>query len=377
MYLPMRKDCTLWLWPAWGDLSWLDLPQPADCVVWFPSRNLRESDATLWAVAGPGRLGSPTASSSSSPESGDDNSIRRGQQQRQQQQDGRRRRARRAPNLRNANRRANDAQDSQDDQRVDGDDVMREARGMQRAMGLLVDLIRLNVACSSGGWLHIGELPGGGSLAPSLLTPPPNRLCGKLEELAAPQRRMHFQSAPALRVHAAPVFALRYRLVDYCHQVALVQRNASVPLAASPGLTCTFSVTLPHGYHINLRLLVGEPIAGTDPDTVDIDVLEEFSVSTEETEDPDDVDVVSSDTLLPPVTEAALIAVSSPSAMPSSSSTSATSPGASSSTSSSTTGGSTTTSYYRSSARHGPTAASSSTRPKETPRQEGGPRAVP
>lgn len=137
-------------------------------------------------------------------------------------------------------------------------------------MGLLVDLMRLNVACSSGGWLHIGDpvavlgsgadrADPGATRTPSAPPPqaaapgPANRLCGKLEELTEPQRRLHFASAPALRVHGAPVFALRYRLVDYCHQVALTQSNASVPLAASPGLTCTFSVTLPHGYHVHLR----------------------------------------------------------------------------------------------------------------------------
>ncbi|XP_052132202.1 uncharacterized protein LOC113207672, partial [Frankliniella occidentalis] len=356
MHLPMRKDCTLWLWPSWGDLSWLDLPQPADCVVWFPSRSFHESDAIVWAGASPSAVASPT-------EGGDDNAIRRGQQ------DGRRRRARRAPNLRNANRRPNDGQDSQDDQRVDGDDVMREGRDMQRAMGLLVDLMRLNVACSSGGWLHIGEPAGGGSLAPSLSAPPANRLCGKLEELTAPQRRLHFQAAPALRVHGAPVFALRYRLVDYCHRVALVQRNASVPLAASPGLTCTFSVSLPHGYHVNLRLLAGQPSVGTDPEPVDIDAVEEVNVSTEEAEDLDDVDVVSSDTLLPPVTDAPLAPSSSSSLSSSMASTSgATASGVSTSTSSST-----TTSYYRSSARHGPTAASSSTKPKRPRSRREGP----
>lgn len=107
-------------------------------------------------------------------------------------------------------------------------------------MGLLVDLMRLNVACSSGGWLHLGDSEG-------------SRLCGKLEELSASQRRVHFPRAPSLRVHGSPVFVLRYRLVDYCHQVALVDRNATIALAASSELTCTFSVMLPHGYHVNLR----------------------------------------------------------------------------------------------------------------------------
>lgn len=92
----------LWLWPSWGDLSWLDLPQPADCVVWFPARSLHEGDATLRAD------GLPV----------DSNAIRR-------QQDSRRRRAPRTP-LRSAKRDKRPA-DSQDDQRVDGDDVMREA----------------------------------------------------------------------------------------------------------------------------------------------------------------------------------------------------------------------------------------------------------
>lgn len=247
-------DCTLWLWPSWGDLSWLDLPHPdVNCLVWFPTRSLHEDDAVLWAGRPvPFPVLPPALPSSGAAAEGESNDIRR------QQLDRRRRDAKVYVKVK---RRPDDG--PQDDQRVDGDDVLREgvqARAMDRAMGLLVDLVRLNVACSSGGWLQIGDPDAGhparteaGSGTTSGTASPINKLCGKLEELSATQRRLHFPTAPALRVHGSPVFALRYRLVDYCHQVALVQSNASVPLAAAPGLTCTFSVTLPHGYHVNLR----------------------------------------------------------------------------------------------------------------------------
>ncbi|KAJ1529431.1 hypothetical protein ONE63_006210 [Megalurothrips usitatus] len=214
--------------------------------------------------------------------------------------------------------------------------------------------MRLNVACSSGGWLHIGDPQDSG-------LPPPGRLCGKLEELSAAQRRLHFPTPPALHVHGQLVFALRYRLVDYCHQVALVQSNASVPLAASPGLTCTFSVTLPHGYHVNMRLLAGEPVPGTPVDVVDINTpsggsssenADEKEGEVREAPVEDNVEIVSTDVDL--ISHAATASGTAAAAGPATSTA-------------------TTTSYYRSSAQRGPTAASSSTRPKRPRARRDGP----
>ncbi|XP_058063429.1 uncharacterized protein LOC131213412 [Anopheles bellator] len=136
--------------------------------------------------------------------------------------------------------------------------------------GLVVQLTRLNTPCRSGGYLRF--LPGSPARDDDddLPTPGALSLCGKLEELPVDERSFHFRAHrnTTVRLHQQPAFALHYRLVDYCYNVTLRDRDASVRLRPGVGtvagsgtiLDCHFRVHLPFGYRIALQLLAnGQP----------------------------------------------------------------------------------------------------------------------
>lgn len=132
--------------------------------------------------------------------------------------------------------------------------------GHRSGHGLVLELTRLNVPCSGGGFLQFS-----GSDAATFRRSHPSsagKLCGKLEELPDQDRRFYFPSikerVPALRVHSYPVFALSYRLVDYCYNVTFVARNGSFDLIPTGNLYCTFKIYMPYGYRVLLKLEIGD-----------------------------------------------------------------------------------------------------------------------
>lgn len=126
--------------------------------------------------------------------------------------------------------------------------------------GLLIELTRLNVPCSGGGFIQFIE--NSNDLEAELFNAP-KKLCGKLEELNAVERKLYFPSLsetkrPFLLVHKNPVFSLNYHLVDYCYNVTFVSRNGSIILNPVKNLLCHFRVHLPYGNRVLLRLQMGE-----------------------------------------------------------------------------------------------------------------------
>ncbi|XP_058822414.1 uncharacterized protein LOC131683943 isoform X3 [Topomyia yanbarensis] len=133
--------------------------------------------------------------------------------------------------------------------------------------GLVVQLTRLNIPCrSDGGYLKFIESisdgsvdgrddavnSGGGGGGDT----EGHFLCGKLEELPKSDRTFHFQKhrSTALLVHNRPVFSFNFRLVDYCYNVTISDRNSSVLLRPLRGLDCRFRIHLPFGNRVSLRL---------------------------------------------------------------------------------------------------------------------------
>jgi hypothetical protein len=144
--------------------------------------------------------------------------------------------------------------------------------------GLVVELTRLNVPCSAGGFLQFSSSSfpesTNSSSAQKLTFPSRDtksrhpQLCGKLEELPPSGRRFYFPATslssttssitPSLHLHGNPIFAFTYRLVDYCYNVTLTSRNDSLLLRPTAGLHCTFRIHLPYGNRVSLRLQTGD-----------------------------------------------------------------------------------------------------------------------
>ncbi|CAH4032974.1 unnamed protein product [Pieris brassicae] len=109
---------------------------------------------------------------------------------------------------------------------------------------LLIELHKLNVPCSSG---YI-------RFAPNTPT-----ICGKLEQIPLQSRRYLYQSSskPELELHGRPTFAAIYRLVDHCHDVLLTARNGSFDVGPTVKLLCSYTIHLPYGNRVALRLQMG------------------------------------------------------------------------------------------------------------------------
>ncbi|XP_055525442.1 uncharacterized protein LOC129718573 isoform X3 [Wyeomyia smithii] len=132
----------------------------------------------------------------------------------------------------------------------------------QTPPGLVVQLTRLNIPCrADGGYLRFVEPIAGGSAdgrdSSVGAGAEGHLLCGKLEELPKRDRTFHFQKhrSTLVIVHNRPVFSFNFRLVDYCYNVTISDRNSSVLLRPLRGLDCHFRIHLPFGNRVSLRLL--------------------------------------------------------------------------------------------------------------------------
>lgn len=135
----------------------------------------------------------------------------------------------------------------------------------------MVQLTRLNIPCrTDGGYLKFSDSISGGSAdgwfgggsegavnGERRFGMQPGVLCGKLEELPKHERTFYFQRHrnTSLTVHNRAVFSFNFRLVDYCYNVTLSDRNSSVLLRPLRGLDCRFKIHLPYGNRVRLRLV--------------------------------------------------------------------------------------------------------------------------
>lgn len=107
--------------------------------------------------------------------------------------------------------------------------------------GLLIEIKRLNIPCDSGSYITLSGH---------------DKLCGKLEDIAANERVYYFplQQNMSVVFDRNPVFSLNFKLVDYCYNVTMTSRNNSFLLEPKHELECYFLVHLPYGNQIELNL---------------------------------------------------------------------------------------------------------------------------
>lgn len=154
--------------------------------------------------------------------------------------------------------------------------------GHTNGHGLVLDLTRLNVPCSGGGFL---QFSGNGNVSQfrshSHYRAHKQHVCGKLEELPEADRRIYFPNskihAPYIHLHGNPMFSLSYHLVDYCYNITFTSRNATFELKPNVELQCMFKIFLPYGNRVVLRLELGDPSLSSN-------VVTQNSVSPQSTE---------------------------------------------------------------------------------------------
>lgn len=119
---------------------------------------------------------------------------------------------------------------------------------------MLIKLLRLNVPCTSGGYIRFNNT----------IT-----LCGKLEELTESQRTFYFHSFSntTFSIFNYPKFNFIYKLVDYCYNITLLEHNSTFVVQPSPRLKCHFKIHLPFGNEIALKLRLKNRNADTTAPT--------------------------------------------------------------------------------------------------------------
>lgn len=121
--------------------------------------------------------------------------------------------------------------------------------------GLLIEMQRLNVPCDTGGYIQFSNQ---------------SSLCGKLEDLAFNERVYYFpfHQNTSVVLHKNPLFNLKYKLVDYCYNITLTERNSSILLEPKYELECSFKIHLPYGNRIELSLYVNFYTKSEDEDGI-------------------------------------------------------------------------------------------------------------
>ncbi|XP_024085463.1 uncharacterized protein LOC106663479 isoform X2 [Cimex lectularius] len=105
--------------------------------------------------------------------------------------------------------------------------------------GIVIRLVKLNVACSKGG-LVLGDH---------------GRICGKLQEIKEIDRVAHFPDGlSVILVEGVTVFEISWRCVDHCYNVTLTSRNGSLDLSPTSSLSCNYRLHLPYGYKASISL---------------------------------------------------------------------------------------------------------------------------
>lgn len=121
--------------------------------------------------------------------------------------------------------------------------------------GLVVQMTRLNIPCNSATSISFSRSSSGGSGSSSDRV---RKLCGKLEEYLLDERTFYFREHQntSVQLSGSPVFRFTYKLVDYCYNVTISDKNNSIflqPIQSS--LDCNFRIHLPYGNRISFSLI--------------------------------------------------------------------------------------------------------------------------
>lgn len=104
----------------------------------------------------------------------------------------------------------------------------------------LIELHKLNVPCAKGGIKYSQNT---------------TELCGKLEQISMDNRKYYTENSDAvIQIRGRPTFAVTFRIVDYCHEVFLIERNGSFVVGPTEKIWCSFTIHLPYGNKVAIRL---------------------------------------------------------------------------------------------------------------------------
>lgn len=101
-------------------------------------------------------------------------------------------------------------------------------------------------------------------------------MCGKLEEFPENRRTLYFKSYAntTLSTYNYPKFHFVYKLVDYCYNVTLLDRNSSfVMQPTNLALKCHFKIHLPFGNQIRLSLRLNGDITDKEQEFVEKEIV--------------------------------------------------------------------------------------------------------
>lgn len=123
-----------------------------------------------------------------------------------------------------------------------------DTTGVAHVPGLVVQMTRLNIPCNSATYISFS-----GGTSDSV-----RKLCGKLEEYLLDERTFYFRehTNTSVQLSGSPVFRFTYKLVDYCYNITISDRNNSIFLQpVQTSLDCNFRVHLPYGNRISFSLI--------------------------------------------------------------------------------------------------------------------------
>lgn len=119
--------------------------------------------------------------------------------------------------------------------------------------GLLVQLTRLNIPCNSVSAISFGNTDNTDTTSDKS-----KKICGKLEEYSLDERTFYFKvhTNTTIQLFGSPFFRFHYKLVDYCYNVTLSDKNNTIFLQPQQiSLECNFKIHLPYGNRISFNLI--------------------------------------------------------------------------------------------------------------------------
>lgn len=121
--------------------------------------------------------------------------------------------------------------------------------------GLLVQLTRLNIPCNSVSAISFSSSNNAGNTDTSDKS---KKICGKLEEYSIDERTFYFKvhTNTTIQLFGSSFFRFHYKLVDYCYNVTLSDKNNTIFLQPQQiSLECNFKIHLPYGNRISFNLI--------------------------------------------------------------------------------------------------------------------------
>lgn len=120
----------------------------------------------------------------------------------------------------------------------------------------MVQLTRLNIPCNSASAISFSSYTNNNNINDN--SDKSKKICGKLEEYSLDERTFYFKvhTNTTVQLFGSPFFRFHYKLVDYCYNVTLSDKNNTIFLQPQQiSLECNFKIHLPYGNRISFNLI--------------------------------------------------------------------------------------------------------------------------